>query len=81
LRAALASPGEEDSTLENRLPGLETQLFAKTGTITHVASLSGYLYTRSGRVLIFSILTNGTGLPSGVVRSGIDRIVEILAGY
>jgi D-alanyl-D-alanine carboxypeptidase/D-alanyl-D-alanine-endopeptidase (penicillin-binding protein 4) len=81
FRAALASPGEQDSTLENRLQGLENRVFAKTGTITHVASLSGYVYTRSGRALIFSILTNGTGLPSRVVRSGIDRIIEIIAGH
>ena len=81
FRDALASPGEEESTLENRLQGLESSVFAKTGTITHVASLSGYVYTRSGRALIFSILANGTGLPSRPVREGLDRIVEVLAGY
>jgi D-alanyl-D-alanine carboxypeptidase/D-alanyl-D-alanine-endopeptidase (penicillin-binding protein 4) len=81
FRNALASPGEEDSTLETRLEGLETRVFAKTGTITHVASLSGYVYTRSGRALIFSILANGTGLPSRPVREGIDRILEVLARY
>lgn len=74
-RAAQAEPGGEDSTLENRLPGLEGRLFAKTGTITNVNALSGYLTTRSGRELIFSIMTNATGRPAALVRRGIDRLV------
>jgi D-alanyl-D-alanine carboxypeptidase/D-alanyl-D-alanine-endopeptidase (penicillin-binding protein 4) len=80
-RLALAEPGEEDSTLENRLEGLQGRLFAKTGTISHVNSLSGYLTTDDGRHLIFSILTNGSGLPSSVVREGIDQIVQIAARH
>jgi len=76
---AMAEPGEEGSTLENRLAGLEGRVFAKTGTISHVNSLSGYQVTRSGREFIFSILTNGSGLPSGVVRNGIDAVVQALA--
>jgi len=79
FRLALAEPGEEGSTLRSRLPGLEGRLFGKTGTITHVNSLSGYLTTDSGRELIFSILTNGSGLPSSLVRGGIDQIVRIAA--
>ncbi|MGW8265249.1 MAG: D-alanyl-D-alanine carboxypeptidase/D-alanyl-D-alanine-endopeptidase [Longimicrobiales bacterium] len=78
-RFALAEPGEEDSTLRNRLPGLEGRVYGKTGTISHVNSLSGYLSTQSGHQIIFSILTNGSGLPSGTVREGIDRIVQIVA--
>jgi D-alanyl-D-alanine carboxypeptidase/D-alanyl-D-alanine-endopeptidase (penicillin-binding protein 4) len=78
-RLAMAEPGEEESTLENRLEGLEGRLFGKTGTISHVNSLSGYLTTDSGRQLIFSILTNGSGLPSSMVREGIDQIVRIAA--
>jgi D-alanyl-D-alanine carboxypeptidase/D-alanyl-D-alanine-endopeptidase (penicillin-binding protein 4) len=77
FRNALASPREEGSTLRNRLVSLEGRVFGKTGTITHVNSLSGYVFTDSGRELIFSILTNGSGLPSGQVRDAIDRIVEI----
>jgi D-alanyl-D-alanine carboxypeptidase/D-alanyl-D-alanine-endopeptidase (penicillin-binding protein 4) len=78
-RHALAEPGEEESTLENRLSGLEGRLFGKTGTISHVNSLSGYLITSDGRELIFSILTNGSGLPSSAVRQGMDRVVQLIA--
>lgn len=78
-RAALPEPGEQDGTLENRLLALDGRVFAKTGTITNVNSLSGYLVAADGSEIIFSILSNGSGVPSSLVRSGIDRIVEALA--
>jgi serine-type D-Ala-D-Ala carboxypeptidase/endopeptidase (penicillin-binding protein 4) len=79
FRDALASPGEEDSTLERRLVDLEGRLFAKTGTISNVNSLSGYLVREDGSEVIFSVLSNGSGLPSPVVRAAIDDVVRELA--
>jgi serine-type D-Ala-D-Ala carboxypeptidase/endopeptidase (penicillin-binding protein 4) len=80
-REAMPSPGKVGSTLRSRMPGLEGRVFAKTGTITHVNSLSGYVFTESGRELIFSILTNGSGLPSVPVRTAIDQIVAVIARH
>jgi D-alanyl-D-alanine carboxypeptidase/D-alanyl-D-alanine-endopeptidase (penicillin-binding protein 4) len=79
-RRALAEPGEEGSTLSRRLQGLEGRLFAKTGTISNVNSLSGYLVREDGREVVFSILSNGSGLPSSSVRAAIDDVVRLLAG-
>ncbi|MGH7460386.1 MAG: D-alanyl-D-alanine carboxypeptidase, partial [Longimicrobiales bacterium] len=78
-RAGLPTPGLRGSTLSNRLEGLEGKVFAKTGTITNVASLSGYIVTRSGRELTFSIMVNASGRSSAQVRRGIDRLVMALA--
>ena len=78
-RAALAEPGEEDSTLERRLMDLEERLFAKTGTISNVNSLSGYLERDDGTEVIFSILSNGSGLPASRIRAAIDDVVRGLA--
>jgi len=75
----MAEPGEDGSTLENRLEGLEGRIFAKTGTISNVNSLSGYLVRENGHEIVFSILTNGSGLPSSRVRRAIDEIVHALA--
>jgi D-alanyl-D-alanine carboxypeptidase/D-alanyl-D-alanine-endopeptidase (penicillin-binding protein 4) len=78
-RTGMAEPGEEGSTLASRLDGLEGRLFAKTGTISNVNSLSGYLVTDQGREVVFSILTNGSGLPASLVRDSMDRLVRTLA--
>jgi serine-type D-Ala-D-Ala carboxypeptidase/endopeptidase (penicillin-binding protein 4) len=77
-RDALPRPGLTGSTLAGRLEGLGEQVHAKTGTITNVNGLSGYLVTDSGRELTFSILTNGSGRPAAEVRRGMDRIVEAI---
>jgi D-alanyl-D-alanine carboxypeptidase/D-alanyl-D-alanine-endopeptidase (penicillin-binding protein 4) len=78
-RRALASPGEEDTTLERRLPDLHGRVAAKTGTLSNVDALSGYLSEHDGTDLIFSVLSNGSGLPASTVRRALDRVVEILA--
>ena len=77
-RAALAQPGDS-GTLRNRLAAYRGRLFAKTGSLSNVNSLSGYLRTDGGRELVFSIMTNGSGMPSSQVRAGIDRIVAAMA--
>ena len=78
-RHAMAEPGEEDSTLRQRLSGLEDRVYAKTGTISNVNSLSGYLVRDDGSEVIFSILSNGSGLPASRVRATIDDVVRVLA--
>lgn len=81
FRDALARPGRP-GTLSNRLRALEGRVEGKTGTLSNVNALSGYVRTRDGRELIFSILGNASGLPSGPVVSAIDALVMALAeGY
>ncbi|HCW79000.1 MAG TPA: D-alanyl-D-alanine carboxypeptidase/D-alanyl-D-alanine-endopeptidase, partial [Gemmatimonadetes bacterium] len=79
FRAAMPAPGEEGSTLESRLEGLEGRVRAKTGTISNVNSLSGYIVRGTGEEVAFSILSNGSGMPASRVRSAIDEIVRALA--
>jgi D-alanyl-D-alanine carboxypeptidase/D-alanyl-D-alanine-endopeptidase (penicillin-binding protein 4) len=76
-RQAMAMPGE-DGTLRRRLEGLEGRIAGKTGTIRHVNALSGYLIADDGRTLIFSVLTNGSGIGSSDVRAAIDRVVRAM---
>lgn len=78
-RAAMAEPGEDGSTLSSRLEGYEDRLWAKTGTISNVNSLSGYLVGDDGSEIIFSILSNGSGLPSSIMRGALDDVVRELA--
>jgi D-alanyl-D-alanine carboxypeptidase/D-alanyl-D-alanine-endopeptidase (penicillin-binding protein 4) len=50
--------GGRDGTIENRLKEIEGRVYAKTGYIGGVRSLSGYIHTRRGEWLVFSILYN-----------------------
>ena len=79
FRAGLAQPGVQGTTLASRLGQLEGRVFAKTGSLSHVNSLSGYLFTSGGREIVFAILTNGANLPAREVRGRIDALVGALA--
>ncbi|MBC1237931.1 D-alanyl-D-alanine carboxypeptidase/D-alanyl-D-alanine-endopeptidase [Nostoc sp. 2RC] len=52
---------------------------AKTGTLTGVVSLSGYVNVPKYETLVFSILVNQSEQPTTVVRQAIDEIVVLLA--
>lgn len=78
FRDGLTGPGRP-GTLSNRLGELEGRVTGKTGTLSNVNALSGYLTTDDGRELIFSILSNASGLGGAPVVSAIDRMVQVLA--
>lgn len=65
-------------TLRNRLETLNVK--AKTGTITTVSSLSGYIDTKKGETLVFSILINNL-LEEDNGKIIEDQIVEIIANH
>lgn len=68
-------------TLRNRMTGLpsNSSVVAKTGSITGVSSLSGYVTAEDGTELVFSILVNN--YVTGPVTPIEDEIVKVLAGF
>ena len=72
-----------DGTLRSRMAGTAAanNVHAKTGTLSQVRALSGYVTGRSGQLYVFSLLMNnfpGTARSAGAVQ---DQFVEWLAGH
>jgi len=54
------------------------RVHGKTGSLSHVFSLSGYATTQNGQHIAFSVMTNNSNLPAKKALDTIDRIVELL---
>jgi D-alanyl-D-alanine carboxypeptidase/D-alanyl-D-alanine-endopeptidase (penicillin-binding protein 4) len=72
-----------DGTLRTRMRGTpaEGNLRAKTGSLSSVASLSGYVTTAGGEHLVFSMMLNNYPDASAVRRDSIDAIAVLLASF
>jgi D-alanyl-D-alanine carboxypeptidase/D-alanyl-D-alanine-endopeptidase (penicillin-binding protein 4) len=53
------------------------RVFAKSGTLTHVTTLSGYAYTARGEMLAFSVMTNNFNASAAAARSFIDDLLML----
>ena len=65
-----------DGTLNERMKreGIAGRIHAKTGSVSHVRTLSGYAETQGGRRLIFSFLSNNQSGKSHEVHDAIDGL-------
>ena len=61
FKPTMAVSGEPDGTLRHRLQTEATRgkVFAKTGNVSGVSTLCGYVTAQSGQTYVFSILLNG----------------------
>ncbi len=72
-----------DGTLETRMKRTlaEGNVRAKTGTLSYVNALSGYLTTSHGQLLIFTVYANNYTNGSRDVTVAMDQICNLLAGF
>ena len=73
--------GGIDGTLKKRMQGTPAQgnVHAKTGTVTGVSALAGYLTSVNGHVITFSIMNQGV-MTISQARAFQDFVCEILCG-
>ena len=78
--ASLPSAGQS-GTLANRMreSPLRGRVHAKTGTLTGVRSLAGYLETDAGELVVFSIVVNNHARTAAAVDRVVERALERVA--
>ena len=69
-------PTGNEGTLSNYYRSETGYLFAKTGTLSGVVSLSGFLYTKKNTLLIFSVLVNNHNSSATAVRRAVEKFIE-----
>ncbi len=63
-------------TLNNYYRADSGYIFAKTGTLSGVVALSGFLITKKNKLLIFSVLVNNHHDRASLVREGIEKFIR-----
>lgn len=71
-----------DGTIEKRMLGTiaEGRVHAKTGYVSYVRSLSGYLWTLKEEPIIFTLMVNHYTVPTVLANKLQDRICTVLVG-
>jgi len=74
LKVILPTGGR--GTLSNYFLGNKDRIFAKTGTLSGVVALSGFFYTRSNKLLIFSVLVNNHHGSATAIRRTVEKFLQ-----
>jgi serine-type D-Ala-D-Ala carboxypeptidase/endopeptidase (penicillin-binding protein 4) len=73
--------GGVSGTLKNNYKGNPPYIFAKTGGMKGVSNLSGYLETKSGKVLIFSFMNNNFQYSSQRIKENMQKVLEYVRDH
>lgn len=65
-----------EGTLHNYYVKENGFIYAKTGTLSGVVAISGFLYTRKNKLLIFSVLVNNHHASAPAVRRAVEKFIE-----
>jgi len=72
----LLPAGGVSGTLRNWYKANKPYVFGKTGTLSNNHNLSGYIITKSGRKLIFSLMVNHYVVSTSTVRRAMQNLLE-----
>ncbi len=76
IKVVLPTGGE--GTISNYYKSDSSFIYAKTGTLGGVVALSGYMYTKKGKLLIFSTLVNNHQASATAVRRAVEKFIHQL---
>jgi len=71
-------PSGNEGTLANYYVSESGFIFAKTGTLSGVIALSGFLYTKKNKLLIFSVLVNNHNSSATRVRRAVEKFIHTI---
>lgn len=72
----ILATGGVSGTLKNNYVAAEPYIFAKTGTLRHNHTLSGYLKAKSGKVLLFSFMNANYTVPTNDIKTQMELILR-----
>jgi D-alanyl-D-alanine carboxypeptidase/D-alanyl-D-alanine-endopeptidase (penicillin-binding protein 4) len=72
-------PTGNEGTLTGYYTQLPGRIYAKTGTLSGVVALSGYIYSKQNKLLIFSVLVNNHQSTAQQVRRTVEAFLNGIA--
>ncbi len=73
IKEILPTGGE--GTLSGSYKNYAGRIYAKTGTLSNHVALSGYITTKKGKQLIFSVLVNAHQASAAAIRKGVEKFL------